>query len=552
MKADIKEDIPVVAFYDFRGKQEYIYRTNKVKEIIGASEIMRSAYQDFIKDYNSDSSNSRHIKSDLEGLYASDAFLTGNDDGEVLYEGGGNITIIFRNEKLCRSFNRDFSLWLVKKTYSLSLLCSFVVLDECDDVSNVKFRAIREALAKKSGYYKRILPLQTFANVLPFTQIDRKTALPIVEKVEEESFSQESVLKLAAYKTSLTSVGGGTDSVAASAMPWIGSIEFTRNFDKMVTEKGVESLLAVIYIDGNEMGTRVKGLIPEDISLDEGVNRMRRFTKEINDVFVRRPLNKIIEAERELERENAVDDKDNSTRQQGGNTKKGKPVIAVRQIVSAGDEITLVCNARKALDIVKLYFESLSETNAAYREGCGLGENYSNYSACAGITLFHSHAPFTVAYEIAEKCCKNGKKRRRTLLKNAGVSVRESVEDNCYLDFFFMMSGVTDELDNIRSQQYCDCTNVPYCITGNDSEHALESFDDIKKQMVGAGRANAGALQSAALKSETELSVEIERIRSKISGFLQKEIEKEGMPQIRKIVHDVATVYDVWFRGEEA
>jgi hypothetical protein len=418
------------------------------------------------------------------------------------------------------------------------LLCSFVVLSNLNDVNDVKFRAIRDDLAKKSTRYKRTWSLQTFANVLPFTQIDRKTALPIVEKVKEESFSQESVLKLAAYKTSLMSVGGDTDSVVASVMPWIGNPKFTKNFDKMVTEKGVESLLAVIYIDGNELGERVKNLIPEDISLDEGVNRMRRFTREINDVFVRRPLDKIIGAELELMKLAKESDETD--------------VIALRQIVGAGDEITLVCNARKALDIVNLYFDSLSETNAKYRRGCNPGEDYSNYSACAGITLFHSHAPFTVAYEIAEKCCENGKKRRRTLLKNADVSICEGVKDNCYLDFFFMMSGVTDELDDIRSQQYCNCTNVPYCITGNDSERTFETFDAMEKQMVKAGRANVGALQSAALQGETELSVEIERIRSKISGFLQKEIEKEDMPQIRKIVHDVATVYDVWFRGEEA
>jgi hypothetical protein len=548
METDARDGIPVVALYDFRGKQEYIYRTNKVKEIIGASEIMRFAYQNFIKDYNCGLPESRCIKFDLEGSYSSAAFLAGKHGGEVLYEGGGNITIIFRNEELCRAFNRDFSLWLVKKTHSLSLLCAFVALDESNDVNNARFRRIREHLARKRARYKQTRPLQTFANVLPFTQIDRKTALPVVKKVEEESLSQESVLKRDTYKTILVSADEGDNSAEnADIAPQNSSLKFTRNFDEMGTEKGVESLLAVIYIDGNEMGERVKSLIPETLSLDDGVNQMRRFTKEINDVFVKAPLDKIIDAESKLA--NMVKEKSRSA------------VIALRQIVSAGDEITLVCNARRALDIVKLYFKSLRETNAGYREGSKPGEQHLDYSACAGIVLFHSHAPFTTAYEMAEKCCENGKRQRKQLLNNTDASVRETIENNCYLDFFFMMSGVTDELDSIRSQQYLDCTNVPYCITGNDNEHVFKTFIAIAEQMVKVGRANVKALQNASLKGETEFNVEIARIRSKTSDFLRQEIEEirragmsqeESMSRVRKIVHDVTTVYDVWFRGEEA
>ena len=34
--------------YDVRGKQEYIYRSRKIKEIIGASAIIRDVFSDYL------------------------------------------------------------------------------------------------------------------------------------------------------------------------------------------------------------------------------------------------------------------------------------------------------------------------------------------------------------------------------------------------------------------------------------------------------------------------------------------------------------------------
>ena len=38
---------PVLAIYDFRSKQEYIYRTNRLQEISGASKLIEDIYDRF-------------------------------------------------------------------------------------------------------------------------------------------------------------------------------------------------------------------------------------------------------------------------------------------------------------------------------------------------------------------------------------------------------------------------------------------------------------------------------------------------------------------------
>lgn len=37
-----------LAMYDIRGKQEFIYRSSRIKEIIGGSALIRDCFEDFI------------------------------------------------------------------------------------------------------------------------------------------------------------------------------------------------------------------------------------------------------------------------------------------------------------------------------------------------------------------------------------------------------------------------------------------------------------------------------------------------------------------------
>jgi hypothetical protein len=546
-----------VAYYDFRSKQDYIYRTNEMREITGASIIMEGAYQDFIKEYNDEGDGVIRVAEPPDTPFELQAFDGQPCQGEVLYEGGGNMLIIFKNTTDCQAFNRHFSLWLVKKTYSLTFICSFVTFAELQSAlqsDNPNYRDVRDAVFKKHDQTKRLSSPRSFANVLPFTQIDRKTALPITHKraypLERESLSQESELKRQAYdewRKETRDNKAADDEAANPAKPSkddasAGVEEHEKHLDKIVTEKGVESLLAVIYIDGNDMGERIKSYIDEDASFEAGVNAMREFSLHIKQAFVLKPREKI----KHLVETNAA-------QSDGGSTVK-----SLRHVIGGGDEVTIVCNARIALEIVKAYFDSLDETNKE------LPSERPPYSACAGIAIFHSHAPFTTAYKIAEKCCENGKKRRRELPDSAGEpdNQPQPFKDNCYLDYYYFMSGVTGELEELREKQEQDRTNTPYCIRGEDTAHCFCDFNGVAEELQKAKRANVKALRDAALKSDTDFEIELERIRSRVPSFALGQTDggaakaAKSAPKatkiLKKIVYDVATVYDLWFREEDA
>lgn len=71
----------------------------------------------------------------------------------------------------------------------------------------------------------------------------------------------------------------------------------------------------------------------------------------------------------------------------------------IRQEHLKTDDITFVCNGKLAVPAVKYFLENIGEEK--------------DYSACGGIAFFNSHFPFSDAYQVAEACCENAKKRAK-------------------------------------------------------------------------------------------------------------------------------------------
>lgn len=92
----------VLAMYDIRGIQSYIFKTNAVKEIIGASKLVDDIIINGLKSYVKD-----RVLTEERDLYlvdwhneaTADAFIK-NDSKvlmQVMFVGGGNAYVLFRN-----------------------------------------------------------------------------------------------------------------------------------------------------------------------------------------------------------------------------------------------------------------------------------------------------------------------------------------------------------------------------------------------------------------------------------------------------------------------
>lgn len=549
-----------LAMYDVRGKQEYIFKTNKLKEIVGGSCIIRDCFKEYlfpsaeeymrrkakkegiplsddavcgIYNYNDSENEPEYISEINKGKeFSQKAFERMMQDekcaaryaGEVVYEGGGNFFVLYKDKETCIEINKIFTRKLLKELYTLKVLCTYIELEN----GLVNFIEDRKKLYEKHRISEAEESVICPVNTLPFVQVDEVTSLPLTKYNENtrKKVSTEAEAKLAKHLDVYNEKYGEKD------------------LDKLVTRKGEESLLAVVYIDGNNMGAKVQNVLGRETSYDQCVKKLRETSEFIQKNYV----------------EDRIKDIDQMLEEKA---KKGKKKAGKRLVVFAGDEINLICNARDAYDIAKTYLKGLHQVSwKDSTEPC---------SACAGIAIFHSHAPYAQAYKIAEECCESGKTRMKKLEKAREKEGKS--KEVCYIDVHYCQKGIGMSLDDIREKEVGGLISKPWLLDMEDEKNTTSKMPEditimeIEKvvealQMI-ESRTNVKDLAVAAKLSEGAFNLEMRRIYAHQSDedikrrmkeiFVQEDREEFGQKykKYRKMIYDIVIVYDLWFRKEE-
>lgn len=549
-----------LAMYDVRGKQEYIFKTNKLKEIVGGSCIIRDCFKEYlfpsaeeymrrkakkegmplsddavcgIYNYNDSEKEPEYISEINKGKeFSQKAFERMMQDekcaaryaGEVVYEGGGNFFVLYKDKETCIEINKIFTRKLLKELYTLKVLCTYIELEN----GLVNFIEDRKKLYEKHRISEVEESVICPVNTLPFVQMDEVTSLPLTKYNENtrKKVSTEAEAKLAKHLDVYNEKYGEKD------------------LDKLVTRKGEESLLAVVYIDGNNMGAKVQNVLGIETSYDQCVKKLRETSEFIQKNYV----------------EDRIKDIDQMLEEKA---KKGKKKAGKRLVVFAGDEINLICNARDAYDIAKTYLKGLHQVSwKDSTEPC---------SACAGIAIFHSHAPYAQAYKIAEECCESGKTRMKKLEKAREKEGKS--KEVCYIDVHYCQKGIGMSLEDIREKEVGGLISKPWLLDMEDEKNTTSKMPEditimeIEKvvealQMI-ESRTNVKDLAVAAKLSEGAFNLEMRRIYAHQSDedikrrmkeiFVQEDREEFGQKykKYRKMIYDIVIVYDLWFRKEE-
>ena len=549
-----------LAMYDVRGKQEYIFKTNKLIEIVGGSCIIRDCFKEYlfpsaeeymrrkakkegiplsddevcgIYNYNDSEKEPEYISEINKGKeFSQKAFERMMQDekcaaryaGEVVYEGGGNFFVLYKDKETCIEINKIFTRKLLKELYTLKVLCTYIELEN----GLVNFIEDRKKLYEKHRISEAEESVICPVNTLPFVQVDEVTSLPLTKYNENtrKKVSTEAEAKLAKHLDVYNEKYGEKD------------------LDKLVTRKGEESLLAVVYIDGNNMGAKVQNVLGTETSYDQCVKKLRETSEFIQKNYV----------------EDRIKDIDQMLEEKA---KKGKKKAGKRLVVFAGDEINLICNARDAYDIAKTYLKGLHQVSwKDSTEPC---------SACAGIAIFHSHAPYAQAYKVAEECCESGKTRMKKLEKAREKEGKS--KEVCYIDVHYCQKGIGMSLDDIREKEVGGLISKPWLLDMEDEKNTTSKMPEditimeIEKvvealQMI-ESRTNVKDLAVAAKLSEGAFNLEMRRIYAHQSDedikrrmkeiFVQEDREEFGQKykKYRKMIYDIVIVYDLWFRKEE-
>ena len=415
----------LLAMYDIRGIQDYIFRTTKLRDAIGASaiveDILSNALEVAVKSAREQGKQfSCELEWEDEANGRSKEFRAEDEkDVQVLYIGGGNAFVTYRDIDLCRAINRLMSKYVIEATYSLQLAIAVTEItgDYSEDNKKVNMKMSRA---------KADMSESSPVGALPVMDIELASGLPLSadssDRITNEQLSKETAMKRDAEWDRRKRIK-------------------LKKLDNLIEEKGTDSTLAVVHIDGNNMGLRIRALMDGEREYVSAVNKIRRISYSINhsfkDVF-----------EDMVRYFNASQDRE----------------IRMLKVIAAGDDITYICTAKAAIASVEYFVNNITK-----RSITGNPDDLDQYgfSICAGIAYIRSHFPFSIGYQVAEACCESAKSRA----KNAKTGNKVGN----FFDYQFCKNVQTQNIKAIRKNEYKSPSGEylmlrPYEIGGDTSK----------------------------------------------------------------------------------
>ena len=471
----------VLAYYSIRSKQAYIFRTNYLLEITGGSKLIANAYDLLFSAAWDEGLKTRDCDDTGSGPFSArqlcEEFASGNLQMAEVYRGGGNDTVLFDSMESFRLANAAFTYRLLRDCPGMTPICAGVEVDLSSGGNYQEdWKRLTEAVALEKA---RMLP-RGISDLMPFSLQDHTTLQPVERKMQ------------------------GKDVSAESAAKRIAGRETGSDLDSMVTEKGEESLLAIVHADGNRMGEKVRRLLAGCTDYDTCVQKLRDFSRRTDEVFARKSCD-------------AVD-----------RIADGQPI---RWLIRDGDDVTFICNARNALRFTRTYLQAVE------------AEDGGEYTSCAGICIFHSHYPCYMAYEMAEAACESAKKA----LRETGT------EQGSLIDFHYIHSGLSTDLEELREfQGTSELIARPFRLHRNTpgSRLTLEDLDGLagivhrnhiaRTNIKGFG----SALEISRLKARAELTrigARAPGLRTYLNGVTDNPEQQDAL------LYDFSEIYDLWY-----
>lgn len=434
---------------DSSGIQNYIFGSNRLQENIGASELVYQAttlwafnalyeckFRDNVENRTSWNwkLNDREIETDE------------NIDAEIVYAGGGNTLIIFRDKGRAIKFSQNLTRHILEDAPGLTVAVQHVEFDMQQDKLTTK----RKELLKKLAAHKQSrLPSSPLLG-LGVTAVCESTGLPaartnnggieingkihslkLSSKEETRLISPEIERKLGWRNLSTDRL---EDFVGKDIIRFY---DFPSKMDDLGRIKGEESYVAVVHADGNKMGKHINK-IEKRITDWQNVSKsnrkyiqgLRNFSEAVNTAGINALKTVLSELVKNISRDEKTGEYYVAEKVPMNENK-----LPFRPLVFGGDDVTFVCNGQLGLSLAAMYLKAFEKETSKL--------NLPDMYACAGIAIVKNHYPFARAYALSEQLCGSAKKAYRQ-------------DDYCSaLDWHFAPSGLSSSLGSIRKREYC-------------------------------------------------------------------------------------------------
>ncbi len=421
--------------------QKYIFRSNRLRENLGASFLVKDIYHSHLEDCLKDVFP--NISLNLTAWQESGKYqesLLDQQPVEVGYIGGGNALLLFADAEKARAFVKSWTTRLL--VYTPGIVPAIAIMDDFD---RDNFREAKKALFTKLGENKSFYIPATTLPRHGFTDECRSSGLSaeVWHSFDKENETERNAYFSAATKAKISASQNSRDEINAylkrlqteSNSNITEEFCFTNNLELLGQEEDKDNDIAIVHIDGNGIGKKFQ----ETKTLAE-IRQLSSAVKIATENAFCELLDQIIKDFPKIEKEFKI---------QYQNSKK---VLPLRPIIIGGDDITFVCPAKLGIYFARIFLEKFEA------EDIRVGDEKIPHDACAGIVMVKTKYPFFRAYELAEELCANAKVYRRSPASSDG--------EGSFLDFHITFGGFTGSLSEIREKQYRvpqgDLLNRPY------------------------------------------------------------------------------------------
>ncbi len=377
---------------DVSGIQRYIFGTNRLKQIVGASGNIRTVI----------------AKNDEEDTFL-DRLLNGK--GDIIYSGGGNALLLFNSEEDAKDFSQRWSMKILEDYPGIQPAVGLCTYEYNKDNFEEFLKVCREQLRISKAINSANLTLPRYG----------LTAECVYTGSSAQCYNNEIKTNHAGgneyYSIIAKTKDNGYDAANDRFYKEYNQ-DFSENFEDLAGTTGdnYRSGMAIVHIDGNDIGDMFSKLITHD-EFESSSKKVRRLFSDAMK-FV---INDIAEINNKYQKDLGL--------------KKG--VFPFRPIIVGGDDITYVCHASLGLWSAYSILKNLAKQQ--------MGED-NPITACAGIAFTKPSYPFATGYALAEELCEEAKKKRR---KGGDKSRNIS-----FLDFHIMKGGAFSDLETVREHGY--------------------------------------------------------------------------------------------------
>ncbi len=337
-----------------QGIQGFIFQTNKLREIVGASELVEEICTEVFEKLL--------FNNDIHARY------------EKIISAAGNIKYIFEDKRDMEKIVKVFPFEVSKLAPGITVSQAVVPYDDSN------FKGCIDELEKKLHIQRNKQPLNPIPQFMSLER-SRRTGLPAETKVRDEYRDDATIQKSLRGEKPERIVNKSFFGRDKS-----GKIDYYEEFALDVEKLTKDNdWIAIIHADGNSLGQVVKIVGKDKDKFKEFSNNLDYATeKAANEAF-----EKVIPYS------------------------QGK-VTPIRPVVLGGDDLTVIIRGDLAIDYAKVFLENFEvQTEKLLGEKGLLNGVFSDgtkyLTACAGIAFVKSSYPFYYGYNLAEELCKAAK-----------------------------------------------------------------------------------------------------------------------------------------------